>query len=1400
MVMLFNSRVKYRLASFCCNTKVVAPSFLPQDDSTQTQADIMKLELESALRLTGLPGGVSVCFFLKDNLIMSDEILIHINEVLEGDFEFFSESDAVCLSHHVLFDAQSRVKIIEEMKNEYRQQGGETVSESEATDAELWMRFTHRARANLHLLFCLDTQAGLACLSDFPILTNKCVINVLPAPDADARLEIVRQKLATMEFHEDQRAHERVQYSVTHAMTSFYNIAQEIGLDFSMCCGQQSCVSLSSHLDLVNHFVKTRECLTLYIDSRIELLQKCISRVKELREKGEQVALNRSRWGREIAQANRDVEELVVVLGQQSTILDAANENHKILDEKARLCNEELNRANAQWSEARVSVEPGFKGASADLKLLDRVLLGELKSYNTPPPAVERVMCIAIILSTPASKGGTWDLSWPRAKRTISSADRFVMDLLQVDPENINEERLDAVKPYLVNTAQFTPIIQEVSEVLGIVWDWMIWFFEYVTVYRERIVPLEKERDRLQQALDAENSVLQTAMLEAKRIEQEITTLSAKFENASSRKSKLQQNAKLDMERHENATSLIGKLEGEVHYWEEEVLELVQQKETMLGDSLAGSAFLAYSGPLSQAHRQRFMSTCSRRLQDLGIAASPALSPVDVYLQADTEYGWYDQGLPTGSFGSRNTHVLENCVISKNRARCPLFIDPDSIALNWCRGLSAKKGPDCVQLLSYGPGLLQKLKALIQEGSAVLCTILPRQFDPLLHALLQMRVLKKATADFLQIGPEMVEMGPGFSLMLRTSCDNLTFPSAVISRSTIINFRMEDEDFKDCALAMVVSAHNRRIQRERDDTLRLLVHRRLSVIRDRNAVIDKIMGMTADLADSIEVEKVTTFKTTVDAVRDRLGATERVMAQMASAAARCDSFALVLAALCPPVRSLRHLDGSYCFSAQELLHGFDLQLTDGSSGYGHEDEQPEQDESPSPEVLLGKEEQDSSEALNVYGVGNVNLDHLSIQSFVHLSLQVSHGMSDQHRKAFLVHSFFELQIARGTLAKEIYSTLLDVNVSTAEKLGFLSRHLEKLAQICSHLAEILQQNESPSRPSLADKSWQMWVDSKTPEELEVPGEEEQAASSDGTVLRLDSLEKMLLLCILRPDRLYAAVRNQLNRVLPRQKHLDNPYGGIEDVVLMQTSCNRDMHQADPQFLPSRLKYHALVPVLLVTSQDLLAWSDVLSVAGDRELLTADTPAQSRLVLSATDPDILTLLFGAAKTDSWVLVKDVALDPQFCEVVDEWLERLAHVELDEALSSPEDDTQRNRGREASCDSPDHPNLRITPKARSWALDCPEHSLKSTLLVPGGTSLPRPHPKFRLFLSTYGLTNSSSDSREGAHAPALACLYIKCLKINCIQAPEGIKAGYLKLSKNILRGRFVMFQHPHTFLVF
>ena len=76
----------------------MAPSFLQHEESHRSQAEQLKLELESSLLRTGVSGGGSVCFFLKDNLIMTNEILIHIVEILEGDFEYFTESDAVFLA------------------------------------------------------------------------------------------------------------------------------------------------------------------------------------------------------------------------------------------------------------------------------------------------------------------------------------------------------------------------------------------------------------------------------------------------------------------------------------------------------------------------------------------------------------------------------------------------------------------------------------------------------------------------------------------------------------------------------------------------------------------------------------------------------------------------------------------------------------------------------------------------------------------------------------------------------------------------------------------------------------------------------------------------------------------------------------------------------------------------------------------------------------------------------------------------------------------------------------------------------------------------------------------------------------------------------------------------------
>ena len=218
----------------------------------------MKGELELALRSAGRPGSAPICFFVKDNVITTSEVLVHINEILEGDFEYFADAD-YRLSPYVLFDAPSRSKIIEEMMDEHRLQSGEAITEPAPTEAVLWKRFVNRALSNFHIVFCLDTQAGLGCLSDFPIVARKCSMNVFLPSGHDGRIEIVKQKLAGIQFHEDKRIHEKLHYALVHAASSFYDLALEVGLEYSRSLKDPYVIGLSQHLDLVNHFVKTRD-------------------------------------------------------------------------------------------------------------------------------------------------------------------------------------------------------------------------------------------------------------------------------------------------------------------------------------------------------------------------------------------------------------------------------------------------------------------------------------------------------------------------------------------------------------------------------------------------------------------------------------------------------------------------------------------------------------------------------------------------------------------------------------------------------------------------------------------------------------------------------------------------------------------------------------------------------------------------------------------------------------------------------------------------------------------------------------------------------------------------------------------------------------------------------------
>lgn len=128
--------------------------------------------------------------------------------------------------------------------------------------------------------------------------------------------------------------------------------------------------------------------------------------------------------------------------------------------------------------------------------------LTELKSFGSPPLAVSNVSAAVMTLMAPGGKVPK-DRSWKAAKVTMAKIDGFLDSLTNFDKENIHENCLKAIRPYLQDP-EFNPeFVATKSHAAAGLCSWVINIVKFYEVFCE----VEPKR----QALNKATSELTTA-------------------------------------------------------------------------------------------------------------------------------------------------------------------------------------------------------------------------------------------------------------------------------------------------------------------------------------------------------------------------------------------------------------------------------------------------------------------------------------------------------------------------------------------------------------------------------------------------------------------------------------------------------------------------------------------------------------------------------------------------------------------------------------------------------------------------------------------------------------------------------------------------------------------------
>lgn len=480
--------------------------------------------------------------------------------------------------------------------------------------------------------------------------------------------------------------------------------------------------------------------------------------------------------------------------------------------------------------------------------------LTELKSFGSPPPAVINVISAVMVLMAPGGKVPK-DRSWKAAKSGVmAKVDQFLVNLVEYDKENIHENCLKAVQPYLADPDFNPDFIRSKSLAAAGLCAWVINIVKFYEIFCD----VEPKRNALAQA-NAELSAAQEKLKQIKNkiqsLEDELGKLTAEFEKATSEKLRCQQEAETTGKTIELANRLVGGLASENVRWADSISAFREQEKTLPGDVLLVTAFISYSGCFTKQYRLDLMeNNWLSFLKELKtpINVSEGLDPLTMLIDDADIATWNNEGLPSDRMSTENATILTSC------ERWPLMIDPQLQGVKWIKMRYAEN----LKVVRLGQkGYLDAIERAVSSGDVVLIENIGESIDPVLDPLLGRNTIKKGRA--IKMGDKEVEYNPSFRLILQTKLANPHYKPEMQAQTTLINFTVTRDGLEDQLLAAVVSKERPDLEKLKSDLTRQQNEFKIKLKELEDSLLARLSAAEGNfLGDYALVENLETTKRT----------------------------------------------------------------------------------------------------------------------------------------------------------------------------------------------------------------------------------------------------------------------------------------------------------------------------------------------------------------------------------------------------------------------------------------------------------------------------------------------------------------------------------------------------------
>ncbi|KAJ1636012.1 dynein heavy chain [Pavlovales sp. CCMP2436] len=588
-------------------------------------------------------------------------------------------------------------------------------------------------------------------------------------------------------------------------------------------------VTPTSYLELIQTF---KSLLALKRKEVMELRSRYENGLKQLAEAGQAVNKMQAELTElkpQLIIAKQQTEEMQVVIDKE--VQDVVEPKKLVVeaDERATalvaaLAKEIKDECEADLAEAI----PALNASIAALDTLKKTDIDLVRSMGNPPNGVKLVM--EADNETQKMKDDYWGVS----KTLLGDSKGFLDSLKAYDKaynkDNIKPSIMKIIREKYVPMEEFTPErAAKASAAAEGMCKWILALEVYDRV--AKVVGPKKEKLKIAEGEYAEAMTsLKAKQAELAEVMAKLATMKAKLAHLSTEKKNLEDKYEDCNTKLERAEKLLSGLGGEQVRWTEVAASLGPKFTNLTGDVLVSSGTIAYLGPFTLVYRQRVTEAWIRACTEMHIPRSEKFIFQDTLGEPIKVRLWNAFGLPSDAFS------CDNGIITTIARRWPLMIDPQGQANKWVRNMEADNGMHVIKLAQSS--YLRTLENAIQFGKPVLLENVLEELDPALEPLLVKQTFKQGGV-----------YSSDFRFYVTTKLRNPHYmPELQIKvKVTLLNFMITREGLEDQLLGIVVAKERPDLEEEKN-TLVIEGNQNRKQLKD---IEDKILEVLGSAGGSI---------------------------------------------------------------------------------------------------------------------------------------------------------------------------------------------------------------------------------------------------------------------------------------------------------------------------------------------------------------------------------------------------------------------------------------------------------------------------------------------------------------------------------------------------------------------